>query len=134
MAVRRDMNTSPQFPFCPESGGEPLRDLGFVSDCSDCVLMGDLVESGWLTEHQKAQHRGRAVGTKEQDRKTGGCGDGKGQGWRRTSGTLRGWVTWQGRAALCAGRDRPGMGGDGCCGEAELRVLNSLSIETALEP
>lgn len=39
------MNTSPQFPFCPESGGEPLRDLGFVSDCSDCVLMGDL---GWV--------------------------------------------------------------------------------------
>ena len=43
-------------------------------------------------------------------------------------------MTWQGRAALYAGRDRPGVGDDGCCGEAELRVLNSSLIETALEP
>ena len=45
MAVRRAMSTSLQFAFCPESGGEPLRDLGFVSDWSDCALMCDL---GWV--------------------------------------------------------------------------------------
>lgn len=39
-----------------------------------------------------------------------------------------------GPATLCAGRDRPGVGDGGWCGEAELRVLNSSSVETALEP
>lgn len=44
------MSTSPEFAFYPESGGEPLRDLGFVSDWSDCALMGDqavVARVGW---------------------------------------------------------------------------------------
>lgn len=78
------MSTSPQFAFCPESGGEPLRDLGFVSDCQivpSCVTWGGLVqgctESGWLTEHRKAQHQGKPVGTKERARAQDRCPRGR---------------------------------------------------------
>lgn len=67
MAVRRAMNTSPQFPFCPESGGEPLRDLGFVSDCSDCVLMGDL---GWVGMVNRTPEGPAPEGRWEQKSKT----------------------------------------------------------------
>ena len=86
MAVRRAMSTSPQFAFCPESSGEPLRNLGFVSDWLDCALMGDLgwvgVRLQWVgvvnrTPEGSAPRKGRGNKRKSKTTRQGAAGTGR---------------------------------------------------------